>query len=106
LDRPRTCARRSDDTAVDQTDAPYVPIDDSAVENALRPAAVGRKSYLHLGSERGGRTAAVLMSLVQSGRRLGTAPHAYLHDVLNRVSTHPASRVDDLLPDRWVLPGR
>jgi hypothetical protein len=48
----------------------------------------------------------VLMSLVRSGRGLRTAPHAYLHDVLNRVSTHPASRDDDLSPDRRMLLGR
>ena len=45
------------------------------------------------------------MSLVQSCKRLGNKPFAYLRDVLDRVSTHPASRVDDLLPDRRVLPG-
>jgi hypothetical protein len=83
-----------------------MPIDKSAVENALRPLAVGRKYCLHLGSDRGGRMAAMLMSLVKSGGGLGNAPYAYLHDVLNRVSTHPASRVDDLSPDRRVLPGR
>lgn len=44
------------------------------------------------------------MSLVQSCRRLGTEPFACLSDVLDRLSTHPASRVDDLLPDRRVLP--
>ena len=48
----------------------------------------------------------MLMSLVQSGPRLEDAPHAYLHNLLDRVSTHPASRVDDLSPDRRVLPGR
>ena len=72
-------------------------------------AADGRRepeNYLHLGSDRGGRTAVVLMSLVRSGRGLGKAPHAYLHDVLNRVGTHPASRDDDLSPDRRMLPGR
>jgi len=87
------------------TEAPYLAIDNNAVENALRPVAVGRKNWLHLGSDRGGRTAAVLMSLVQSCRRLGNEPFAYLRDVLDRVSIHPASRVDDLLPDRRVLPG-
>ena len=86
-------------------EAPYLAIDNNAVENALRPVAVGRKNWLHLGSDRGGRTAAVLMSLVQSCRRLGNEPFAYLRDVLDRVSTHPASRIDDLLPDRRVLPG-
>jgi hypothetical protein len=91
---------------VDQIEAPYMPIDDSAVENALRPVSVGWKYCLHQGSDRGGRRAAVLISLVQSGRVLGNAPHAYLQDVLNRVDTHPASRVEDLSLDRRVLPGR
>lgn len=61
------------------------------------------KNWLHLGSDRGGRTAAVLMGLVQSCKRLVNEPFAYLQDVLERVSTHRASRVDDLLPDRRVL---
>jgi hypothetical protein len=58
---------------------------------------------LHLGSDRGGHTAATLLSLVQSCKNLGNEPFAYLRDVLDRVSTHPASRIDDLLPDRRVL---
>ena len=45
------------------------------------------------------------MSLVQSCKRLGNEPFAYLRDVLERVSMHPASQVDGLLPDRRVLPG-
>jgi transposase len=84
-------------------EAPYLAIDNNAVENAPRPVAVGRRKWLHLGSDKGGKSAAVLMSLVQSCRRLGNGPFAYLRDVLKRVSTHPASRVDDLLPDRRVL---
>jgi hypothetical protein len=85
-------------------EAPYLAIDNNAVESALRPAAGARKNWLQLGSDRGGRTAAVLMSLVQSCRRLGNEPFAYPRDVLDGVSTHPARRVDDLLPDRRVLP--
>src|SRR5262245_41734466 len=86
------------------SEAPYLMIDNNAVENALRPVAVGRRNWLHLGSDRGGRTVSVLMSLVQSCKRLGNEPFAYLHDVLDRVSTHPASRIEDLLPDRRLLP--
>jgi transposase len=85
-------------------EAPYLAIDNNAVEDALRPVALGRKNRLHPGSDRGGRTAAVLMSLVPSCKRLGNEPFAYLRDVLDRVGTHPASRVDDLLPDRRVRP--
>ena len=83
----------------------YLSSDNNAVENAIRPIALGRKNWLHLGSDRGGRTAATLLSLVQSCKALGNEPFAYLRDVLDRVSTHPASRIDDLLPDRRVLPG-
>jgi transposase len=86
-------------------EAPYLSIDNNAVENAIRPIALGRRNWLHLGSDRGGRTAATLLSLVQSCKNLGNEPFAYLRDVLDRVSTHPASRIDDLLPDRRVLPG-
>jgi transposase len=86
-------------------ESPYLSIDNNATENAIRPIAVGRKNWLHLGSDRGGRTAATLLSLVQSCKALGNEPFAYLRDVLDRVSTHPASRIDDLLPDRRVLAG-
>src|SRR5580698_10069234 len=86
-------------------ESPYLSIDNNAVENAIRPIALGRKNWLHLGSDRGGKTAATLLSLVQSCKLLGNEPFAYLRDVLDRVSTHPASRIDDLLPDRRVWPG-
>ena len=84
-------------------ESPYLSIDKNASENAIRPIALGRKNWLHPGSDHGGRTAATLLSLVQSCKNLGNEPFAYLRDVLDRVSTHPASRVDDLLPDRRVL---
>lgn len=80
-------------------------IDNNATENAIRPIALGPKNWLHLGSDRGGKTAATLLSLVQSCKNLGNEPFAYLRDVLDRVSTHPASRIEDLLPDRRAWPG-
>jgi hypothetical protein len=46
---------------------------------------------------------AVLMSLVQPGRRLENARHAYLHNLLDRVSTHPAGRVEDVSPARRLV---
>jgi transposase len=80
----------------------FLAIDNNAAERALRPIAVGRKNWLHFGSDRGGRTAAVLMSLVESCRRCGVEPFAYIRDLLVRVSTHPASRIAELLPDVWT----
>ena len=62
---------------------------------------LGKKNWLHLGSDKGGRTAAVLMSIVQSCQALNVEPFAYLRDVYDRVSTHPANRIAELLPDAW-----
>jgi transposase len=82
-------------------EAGYLAIDNNASENALRAVALGRKNWLFCGSDRGGRTAAVLMSLTASCKALSVEPFAYLRDVLQRVSTHPNSRIAELLPDRW-----
>jgi transposase len=56
---------------------------------------------LFAGSDEGGKTAATLMSLCTTCKELGIDPFAYLRDVLDRVSTHPHRRIDELLPDRW-----
>ncbi len=53
------------------------------------------------GSLRAGKRAAAVMSLVHSARLNGHDPYAYLKDVLERLPTHPASRVQELLPHRW-----
>ena len=77
-------------------------IDNNTAENALRPIALGRKNYLFVGSEHGGRRAAILYSLIRTCKRHGVNTWEYLRDVLVRVSTHPASRIDELLPHRWT----
>jgi hypothetical protein len=56
---------------------------------------------LFAGSLRAGKRAAAVMSLVHSARINGLDPYAYLRDVLERLPTLPASRVDELLPHRW-----
>jgi len=53
------------------------------------------------GSDNGGRTAAVLSSLIATSKRLGVNPFAYLRDLFERISAHPKSRLAELLPDRW-----
>ena len=53
------------------------------------------------GSDNGGKTAATLISLCTTCKSLGINPFAYLRDVLDRVSTHPYSRIEELLPDQW-----
>jgi hypothetical protein len=82
-------------------EAGFLEIDNGASERALKPVAIGRKNWLFAGNDDGGETAAVLMSLCTTCKELGIDPFAYLRDVLSRVSTHPHSRIDELLPDRW-----
>lgn len=76
-------------------------IDNNAAERALRIVAVGRKNWLFAGSDEGGRRAAILYSLIGSCRLIHVDPWAYLADVLERISTHPARRIDELTPLAW-----
>lgn len=76
-------------------------IDNNACERAMRPVALGRKNFLFVGSDRGGRAAAVAYSLIQTCKLHGVEPYAYLADVLRRLPAHPINRVAELLPFRW-----
>jgi len=78
-----------------------LPIDNNLAENAIRPIALGRKNWMFLGSEKGGQTAAILMTFCTTCRKLKINTWEYLKDVLQRINTHPMSKIDDLLPDRW-----
>jgi transposase len=82
-------------------DEGFLELDNGACERAFKPVALGRKNWLFAGSDRGGETAAVLMSLCTTCKDLKIDPQAYLRDVLDRISTHPARRIEELLPDRW-----
>jgi transposase len=68
---------------------------------ALWAATHHAKNWLFVGSELAGERAAVVMSLVQSAKLNKVEPWAYLRDVLARIHSHPASRIDELLPHRW-----
>jgi transposase len=78
-------------------------IDNNAAENALRRVAIGRKNWLFCGSDTGGRTAAVLFSLIATCQRHKVEPLAYLRDTLTRIAATPMSQLDQFLPDRWQL---
>jgi transposase len=78
-----------------------LPIDNNHVENRIRPVALGRSNWLFAGSLRAGQRAAAIMSLIQSAKLNGHDPYRYLKDILERLPTRPASRVEELLPHRW-----
>jgi transposase len=76
-------------------------IDNTGAERSLRSVAVGRKNWMFYGSDNGGRTAAVLSSLIATAKRLAIDPFAYLRDIFECISSHPQSRLAELLPDQW-----
>ena len=73
----------------------------NAAERALRGIALGRKSWLFAGSDRGGARAAAMYSLIVTAKMNDIDPQAWLADVLARIAAHPASRLDELLPWNW-----
>ena len=81
-----------------------VPIDNNFIERQIKPWAMGRKAWLFCGSELAGQRAAIVMSLVQSAKLNGHDPWAYLRDVLERLPSHPNSRIEELLPHCWQKP--
>lgn len=78
-------------------------IDNNFAERAMRPVAIGRKNWLFVGSNRAGRRAAILTSLMASCKNLEVEAWAYLRDVLARLaSTCEGEELTYLLPDRWL----
>lgn len=73
----------------------------NAAERALRGVALGRKNYLHLGSDVGGDSAAVIYTLIGSAKLNDIDPQRYLTHVLQRIAEHPINRIDELLP--WAV---
>jgi hypothetical protein len=79
-----------------------VCLTNNAAERALRGIALGRKSWLFAGSDRGGARAAAMYSLIVTAKMNNIDPQAWLADVLSRIAGHPASRLDELLPWNWI----
>jgi transposase len=79
-----------------------VCLSNNAAERGLRGIALGRKSWLFCGSDRGGQRAAAMYSLIVTAKMNGVDPQAWLADVLSRIASHPAHRLDELLPWNWI----
>ncbi|MCI4684936.1 IS66 family transposase [Rhodoblastus acidophilus] len=78
-----------------------VCLSNNAAERGLRGIALGRKSWLFCGSDRGGERAAAMYSLIITCKMNGVDPQAWLADVLSRIAGHPAHRLDELAPWNW-----
>ena len=76
----------------------HLPIDNNAVENCIRPIALGKKNWLFVGSERAGRRAAAIQTLLGTAKLNGLNSAEWLKDTLEKLPTWPNSRIDELLP--------
>lgn len=79
-----------------------VEIDNNLVENALRPTALGKKNWLFVGADTAGDRSAILYTVIESCRRRGLDPYAYLRDVLTRLPTLTNRQVPEITPANWA----
>ena len=73
-------------------------LDNNSAERAMRSIAIGRKNYLFVGSQGGGKAAAIAYTLIETAKLNGIDPQAWLTDTLARIPDHKITRVDELLP--------
>lgn len=81
----------------------WARMDNNVAERAIRPLAVGRKNWLFVGNEKGGKASAIILSLIQTCRGLSIDPREYLEDVMKRLMSHSANKLNELLPDQWAM---
>ena len=80
----------------------FLELDNNAAERSMRPIALGRKNYLFMGSEGGGKSAAIAYTLIETAKLNGVDPQAWLTDTLARIADHKINRIDELLPWRYA----
>jgi transposase len=76
--------------------------DNNCAERAMKTVALGRKNWMFVGSEGGGKAAAIAYTLVETAKLNGIDPQAWLTDVLSRIADHKITRIDELLPWRYA----
>lgn len=83
-----------------------VELSNNLAENSMRPVAVGRKNWLHVGSVKAGPKVAAILSVVESCRRMGIPMREYLGGVLPGLDRRPLTQVASLTPSRWLTARR
>ena len=78
-----------------------IEIDNNGVENAIRPTALGKKNWLFIGAAHAGERGAILYTIVESCRRRGIDPQAYLRDALTRLPKMTTSQIPEVTPEAW-----
>ena len=79
-----------------------VEIDNNLVENAIRPTALGKKNWLFVGEAGSGENSAIIYTVIESCRRRGLDPYAYLRDVLTRLPHMTNHQINEVTPEAWA----
>ena len=80
-------------------------IDNNTAERSMRPIALGRKNYLFMGSDAGGKAAAIAYTLIETAKLNKVDPQAWLTPVLATIADHKITRLDELMPWRFAQQG-
>jgi len=81
---------------------PELEISNNWAENAMRPVALGRKNWIHIGSEEAGPRVAAIISIVETCRRLKISIRDYLASILPGLADFPINRIAELTPSAWA----
>jgi hypothetical protein len=76
----------------------FLELDNNTAERFMRGIAIGRKNYMFVGSERGGKSAAIIYTMIETAKLNSVDPQAWLTDTLSRIADHKINRIDELLP--------
>lgn len=80
-----------------------ISIDNNLIENAIRPLALGRKNYLFVGSDEGGKRTAMMYSFFATCKAHDVNPLQWLTDVLNKIPKYSINKIHELLPHTWKM---
>jgi hypothetical protein len=72
------------------------------VENAIRPTALGKKNWLFVGEANAGERSAIIYTIIESCRRRGLDPYAYLREVLTRLPRMTNHQIPEVIPAAWA----
>ena len=76
----------------------FLELDNNSAERSMRPIALGRKNYPFMGSEGGGKSAAIAYTVIETAKHNDVDPQAWLTDALSRIADHNITKLDELMP--------
>jgi transposase len=79
-----------------------VEVDNNLIENAIRPTTIGKKNWLFIGEAGAGQRSAVIYTIIESCKRRGLEPYAYLKDVLTRLPNMTNHQTHGVTPAAWI----